>query len=305
MRLTLVQEQAITELAKHLYDFLPGQPHPMADQAVSFQGAAQAARLGRYWQGGSKQPAITALLRATLENQPSEFCNLMNLIVRKGLHYRSKRNPITREEIERLNDLIQRVGFKIPELHDRKFLDGLPSNNKTAPSADVLTDAKRKELLAKLQQMSKLAGQPRGYAFADLLQELFSLSGLQPRSAFRIRGEEIDGSFMLQAETYLLEATWRNSRVGEEELNSFSGKVHGKAAWSRGLHISYAGYTPDGLDGFARGKRTAIVCMEGLCLNDLLHRKIDLSAVIARKVQRAAETNEAFVPVRDLFPEVK
>jgi hypothetical protein len=80
MRLTLVQEQAITELAKHLYDFLPGQAHPYANQAVSFQGAAKAAHLDRYWQGGSKQPAIVALLRATLANKPESFCDLIKVL---------------------------------------------------------------------------------------------------------------------------------------------------------------------------------------------------------------------------------
>lgn len=51
--------------------------------------------------------------------------------------------------------------------------------------------------------------------------------------------------------------------IGEGELLSFAGKVSGKAAWSRGLHLSYAGYTPDGLEAFGRGKRTAIICMAG------------------------------------------
>jgi hypothetical protein len=37
MRLTLIQEQTISELGKHLYDFLPGQAHPYADQSISFQ----------------------------------------------------------------------------------------------------------------------------------------------------------------------------------------------------------------------------------------------------------------------------
>ena len=86
---------------------------------------------------------------------------------------------------------------------------------------------------------------------------------------------------------------------------SFAGKVSGKAAWSRGLHLSYAGYTPDGLEAFGRGKRTAIVCMDGLCLNDTLAHNLNLATVIERKVRRAAETNEAFVRVRDLFLEVK
>lgn len=67
MRLTLLQEQTISELGKHLYDFLPGQAHPYANQSISFQGAARAVHLGQFWLGGSKQPAVVALLRATLE----------------------------------------------------------------------------------------------------------------------------------------------------------------------------------------------------------------------------------------------
>jgi hypothetical protein len=189
-------------------------------------------------------------------------------------------------------------------LRNRKFLDGLPSANKNVAAA-TLSDAKRSALMTQLQELSALDPQPRGYAFEEFLKELFSLSNLAPRSAFRLVGEQIDGSFLLQGETYLLEATWRNNRIGEEELLSFSGKVCGKAAWSRGLLLSYAGFSPDGLEAFARGKRTTIVCMDGLCLNDTLAHNLSLATVIERKVRRAAETNEAFVRVRDLFVEVK
>jgi len=305
MHLTLAQEQAISELGKHLYDFLPGQAHPYADQSLSFQGAAHATHLGQYWQGGSKQPAIVALLRATLENKPEAFCNLLNEIVRKALRYRqSKGNPLIREEIRTLNDYLLKIGFKIPELIDPKFLDGLPSVNKSA-AAVTLSDAKRIALLTQLRHLSALDPQTRGYAFEGFLKEIFSLSDLAPRDAFRLVGEQIDGSFVLQGETYLVEATWRNRCVGEEELMSFAGKVSGKASWSRGLHLSYAGYSRDGLEAFSRGKRTAIVCMDGLCLNDTLEHNLSLATVIGRKVRRAAETNEAFVRVRDLFLEVK
>jgi hypothetical protein len=209
-----------------------------------------------------------------------------------------------REDIQTLNELVEKVGFKIPELRSPKFLDSLPSASKNA-TVTTLSDEKSKGLLAKLHQLTSLEPRPRGYAFADFLQEYFSLSNLAPRDAFRLTGEEIDGSFLLQGETYLLEATWRNRPVGEEELNAFAGKIHGKATWSRGLHISYAGYSAEGLDGFSRGKRTSIICMNALCLHETLTHNLDLARVIERKVRRAAETNEAFVPVRNLFPEVK
>jgi hypothetical protein len=305
MRLTLTQEQAVAELGKHLYHFLPGQPHPYADQSISFQGAANATGVGEFWRGGSKQPATVALLKNTLENRADRFCDLINAIVRKALAYRqNKGEPLTLEDIQTLNNLVLKLGFKIPELRDPRFLDGLPSVNKS-PAATSLSNEKRKAMLTELQRLSLLAPQARGYAFEQFLKDLFSLSGLAPRDAFRLVGEQIDGSFQLQGETYLLEATWRNERVGQEELLAFLGKVSGKATWSRGLHLSYAGFTLDGLEAFARGKPTAIICMEGLCLNDALAHGLNLATVIERKARRAAETNEAFVRVRDLFPEVK
>jgi len=44
-----------------------------------------------------------------------------------------------------------------------------------------------------------------------------------------------------------------------------------------------------------------IVCISGLDLNDMLEGSISLPEVIRVKVRRAAETNEAYMPVRQLF----
>jgi hypothetical protein len=65
--------------------------------------------------------------------------------------------------------------------------------------------------------------------------------------------------------------------------------------------VSYSGFTEDGLAAFAQGKQTNIICMDGRDLFHVLAGKLDLRDVIARKVRAAAETNRAFVPVRDLF----
>lgn len=40
MALPLKEAQAATELAEKLYPFLPGKPHPYADQTLSFPGVA-------------------------------------------------------------------------------------------------------------------------------------------------------------------------------------------------------------------------------------------------------------------------
>lgn len=154
-------------------------------------------------------------------------------------------------------------------------------------------------LRSDLMTLSSLDPQPRGYAFEKFLKTLFDVYSLEARDAFRLRGEQIDGSFQLSSETYLLEAKWQNLRCGVEELHAFHGKLEQKATWARGLFVSNSGFTDEGLDAFGRGKR--VICMDGLDLYEILNRNLSLSDVLYRKVRRAAETGLPFVRIRDLF----
>jgi hypothetical protein len=83
------------------------------------------------------------------------------------------------------------------------------------------------------------------------------------------------------------------------ELHAFRCKVEQKAAWTRGLYVSYTGFSEDGLHAFGRGKR--VICMDGYDLSEALSRELPLNHVLERKVRRAAETGLAFVRIRDLF----
>jgi hypothetical protein len=152
----------------------------------------------------------------------------------------------------------------------------------------------------KLLKISRLDPQARGYAYERFLKELFDANGLAARASFRLVGEQIDGSFVLASETYLLEAKWKGLPVGSSDLHSFHGKIEGKAAWSRGLFVSDSGFSEDGLSAFGRGKR--VVCMDGLDLHDMLDRGLLFVDVMGAKVRRAAESGLPFVRVRDLFP---
>jgi len=302
MALSLVESQALSEIAAHLYPFLPGKAHPFADQAISFEGVAKRLGLARYWSGGSKLPALTGLLSGVLEYERGRFCPLIVEIVRAGVRYRQGKGPVTREEVERLNDLVGKVKFKIPELHDSTFLDALPRVEpppKESPEGPI--KAVLEGLQNRLVEITKLPVQERGYQFERFLGELFEAYDLAPRAAFRLVGEQIDGSLQFQGQTYLVEARWQAERMAEAELLVFSGKVGGKAEWSRGLFISISGFTEQGLDGFARGKPTNIICLDGLDLYHIMQGGLDLRIVIERKARLAAETNRAFVPVRELF----
>lgn len=305
MVLNLSQTQAVNKLAELLYSFLPGKAHPFADQSISFEGIAVSLGVGQYWPGGSKLPAITKLLSEILQHKASSFSPLILEAVRRGMSYRqNKGSPITREEIDILNELVAEVGFKIPELYDKKFLIDLPRKPKKTLDTEDLADSLIKELKRKLISLNSLSPQKRGFEFEKFIKDLFEAFRLSPRDSFRLVGEQIDGSFQFQGETYLVEATWQNEKIGEEKLLTFNGKVSGKARWSRGLLISVSGFSLDGLAAFARGKPTNIICMDGYDLYLVIQNKLDLSNVLEKKARRAAETNQAFVPVRELFSDV-
>jgi hypothetical protein len=178
-------------------------------------------------------------------------------------------------------------------------IEGRPAQpaEKPAPAFD------REKVLQFAGEFSAMMGMDahaRGYAFEKFLKSLFTFYGLEARGAFRLQGEQIDGSFVLGAETYLLEAKWQNQQVSIGELHAFHGKLEQKAAWTRGLFISYSGFSSDGLHAFGRGKR--VICADGLDIYDALNRQVPFNNVLEAKVRRAAETGESFAPVRELFP---
>src|SRR5690606_13062747 len=91
------------------------------------------------------------------------------------------------------------------------------------------------------------------------------------------------------------EPKWQSNLTGIGDLHAFHGKIEQKAAWARGLFVSYSGFSQDGLVAFGRGKRT--VCMEGLDIHDALQRQILIDHVIEQKVRRAAETGNCLILV--------
>lgn len=166
--------------------------------------------------------------------------------------------------------------------------------------APVFNRIKFEELRDRLDRMWAMDAHPRGYAFEAYLKDLFDAFQLKARRPFSLIGEQIDGSFELKGETYLLEAKWTREQIGSNELRSFQGKIEDKAAWTRGLFVSFGGFTDVGLSSFGRGKR--VVCMEGRCIYESLDRNIPIDVLLDRKVRRAAETGRPFIPLRELFP---
>jgi hypothetical protein len=238
--------------------------------------------------GSSKAKRLRCFLQTV--DKPTAVCTLNALWeYRRTLHEHFQRPEILRNAHGRFLALID----KLRSENDCPQFRGIRPN--------VAFDrAQISCLRSELLSMYELAPQQRGFAFERFLKQLFDLYKLEARDAFRLRGEQIDGSFQFQNDIYLLEAKWQKLPSGVAELHVFHGKIEQKAAWTRGLFISYEGFSGDGLVAFGRGKR--IICMDGADLFETLDREIPLNYVLASKIRTAAETGNPFARVRDLFP---
>lgn len=204
--------------------------------------------------------------------------------------------------------MMERAGEKetIPDVHRKmsaliQSLGGTWRHDPQASAAATVGSVSAetiKALASQFMELLEIEPHKRGYEFEKFLRELFEAHGMEARDPFRIRGEQIDGSFHLDGATYLLEAKWQNSLSDAADLRAFNGKVEEKAAWSRGLFISYSGFSEDGLYAFGRGKK--LICMDGRDIYEALSDFIPIDTVIREKSRHAASHGAIFKRVSDL-----
>ncbi len=158
-------------------------------------------------------------------------------------------------------------------------------------SARKLHDARLAELRDRFLQLHQSAedAQQRGLDFEPLLNELFELWDLNPRAAYSIEHEQIDGAFTFRTDDYILEARWWSKPLEPKHLNNFKAKVDGKARNTLGLCVSVSGFTTGAIEKHSQSQ-TPLVLMDGSDLIPILEGRISLTEVLERKRRHAAET---------------
>jgi hypothetical protein len=305
MSSALHDAKAAADLAKLFYDFLPGSGHRSWSGYVTFQTVAVTSGVGDFWTGGSKEPALARLLEQTLKHRRSRFEDLIIGIVSEGIKYRrSRKNEVREAEILAINRIIKDIGYKFPDLWDPAFLASL-EREPTVRHEDAATaltfepaplGAIQAELPVLRSEFYQLAissnRQTAGIALEKLLNRMFHLFGLSPHDAFRVAGEQIDGAFVLDHETYLLEAKWEAGPVNEAALLTFRGKIEGKSTFTRGLFLSINGFSQQALSAITRGKQPTFILADGADLSPVFEQAIRFDDLLRMKVTNLAKTGE-------------
>lgn len=142
--------------------------------------------------------------------------------------------------------------------------------------------------------------QSRGFQFEKFLKSFLEANLLSPRGSFKILGEQIDGSFTLHNDVYLLEAKWTNKLIDKAELVIFNEKVLSKSTFTRGLFISFSGYSQEALATFSNGRNIGIVLMTVQELVILISNKQSFQEILWKKVRALAEEGAYYKPIYEL-----
>lgn len=136
------------------------------------------------------------------------------------------------------------------------------------------------DALLDLEKISN--AQTRGYAFEKYLNGLFNSLGLDPHASYRTEYDQIDGSFILDGNTVLIEAKYRNNAIPKDDLILFTQKIELKSHFARGLFITYSLVDSKAIDYFTdRSSRFVVLTVEELFI--MCQNKISLITVLQNK----------------------
>jgi hypothetical protein len=136
--------------------------------------------------------------------------------------------------------------------------------------------------------------QERGRTLEGFINKLFKLFDLEPRAAYSLEREQIDGAFSFDTDDYILEAKWWKKAMGRSSVDEFATKVRRKGKNALGLYISISGFTKDALDEYSNA--TPFIAMDGVDLMTVLEGQVRLEDLLRRKKRHMNETGHCFFP---------
>jgi hypothetical protein len=138
----------------------------------------------------------------------------------------------------------------------------------------------------------------RGYALEKLIAAVLSNERLEAKTSYRPKGEEIDGSFFWQGQTFLLEAKWLKNPVPASTVYSFKGKVDGKFHTTSGIFISMNGYSPDAVEAVKAGKSLNVIFFDGEDMVQIFLGNVPFLDMFKYKLRQAGDTGAIYAPYK-------
>lgn len=231
------------------------------------------------------------ILRALLKDEPDSFAGKLILAL---IQYR---------QFKEISNVGDKYITKLIELGKQKL--GQQSHNQSSITHKESQKSKfnHEQHLAALLAIedSQKSPQQKGYAFEKFLNQLFQDLSLSPKASYRTESDQIDGSFLLDGNTILLEAKYRSSSPSKNDLILFSEKIANKSQFARGLFICQAKIPCQINDYYKDREGTRIIAMTVEELYLILSENADIVDIIRRKFRYLDEMGIVFKYYREII----
>lgn len=144
--------------------------------------------------------------------------------------------------------------------------------------------------------------QARGYAFEQVMGQLFRVEGLTYDAAYRRRGTQIDGALELEGWIYLVETRWRRGRTTWQDLVALRTKVRRSSRQTMGLFVSVSGFTAGGVDVLKSESDQVLILMDARDIGAVLMGQIRLGALLTAKARHLALHGEPLLAATEVSP---
>lgn len=138
--------------------------------------------------------------------------------------------------------------------------------------------------------------QQRGFEFEKLIFSVLQNEELEPRASYKPEGEQVDGSFFWQGQTFLLEAKWVKKPLPASSIYAFKGKLDGKFHTTSGIFISVNGYNNDVEDALKFGKSLNIILFDTTDIPLIFNGVVPFTEILKFKLRQAGDTGSLQVP---------
>lgn len=195
-----------------------------------------------------------------------------------------KDNSMITEDIKDKADRLFELGKK---LLGKNYTQPIPKQQNPEPEnkTEIDFDSWNVALLA-IENIS--SPQAKGYAFEKYLNGLFKAFNLDPHASYRTDYDQIDGSFVLDGNTVLVEAKYRANAIPKDDLILFTNKIESKSHFPKGLFITYSQVDAKAIEYFTdKSARIIILTVEELFI--LCQNKYSLPKVLQTKFRALDE----------------
>ena len=297
--LSITQGAAVIRLAHLLGEVLTNSA--ITDIAAHFQLAAS---------GSNKQLRLSsAIEQAVVTSSPSRQEKFIATLTMSAyrLHQAGKVR-LTNDDVDDIVREMRKLGLKpgdlalkawrsdLPRRQDASSIDGPNRGPTTIASLEHRAIPRRhEEAIARLRELTAQGVDPqgRGRALEELLLSVLKAEGLPVERNIVSPGEQIDLSFVLDGQHYLLECKWEHSPIGFPTVEHFMARVARKAEGTFGAILSMSGFVRGINTTASRGQRLNCVGLSHVALMAVIEGRTTWASTI-REARRAASIRSCF-----------